>query len=276
MRIAHLFVYPVKSARGIAVSSAEALGTGLHRDRHFMVVDDAGRFFTQREAPALARLGVRIKNGDEAVVLTSGARELSVAWASDPRAELREVTVWTDTVTVEDAGDDAADLVSELVGESVRLVRFGGRSKRALDPRYGEGTTEFADGSPVLVASLASLPPLAPPNDPSRVPTIRRFRANVVIDGEIPFDEERVERVFVGGGAVVFRLVKRCPRCPVIDVDPDTGVRDKGTLANLARARPAETTADRALGEKRAVYFGMDAIVERPGRVAVGDPVTFG
>jgi len=274
MRIAHLFVYPVKSARGVAVAHATATPSGLLGDRHFMLVDRDGRFFTQRECPRLALLGVDHEPGGASLVLTSEGRTLAVPWCGAAGAQTREVVVWRDTLTCEDAGDEAAAFVSEHAGAELRLVRFGAASSRPLADRYGPGGTELADGSPVLVASLASLAPLAA-GDPPQLPTIRRFRANVVIDGDAPFAEEGPARLLVRGGEVVFRLVKRCPRCPVIDVDPDTGVREKGTLAALARARPAKSAEELAEGEKRAVYFGMDAVVERAGPLAVGDLVTF-
>lgn len=276
MRISDLFLYPVKSARGIAVDTARATATGLLGDRHFMLVDEGGRFFTQREEPALATLGVRYAPTSAALVLTSGPHELEVGWGSDGAALLREVTVWRDTVTCEDAGDDAARFVSRHAGRPLRLVRFGDAARRPLAAKYGVGATELADGSPVLVASRASLSPLASPDDPTRVPSIRRFRPNVVVDGELPFAEEGATRLLVRGGEVVFRFVKRCPRCPVLDVDPDSGLAQKGTLASLARARPPATAAEREEGEKRAVYFGMDAIVEREGELRVGDEATFG
>jgi uncharacterized protein len=278
VRIASLFVYPVKSARGIALTEARVTKTGLEGDRHFMIVDQDGRFFTQREAPSLARLLVALKPGAQTLIVTSGLESSEVPWASDPTARLVTVTVWTDTVVAEDAGDAVAELISRHVGQPLRLVRFGRPSSRPLAPRYGEGhSTEFSDGSPVLVASLASLGPLAPRGSPSQIPAITQFRANVVLDGRIPFEEESATHLVIGTGTdeVRLRLVKGCPRCPVIDVDPETGLRDKKTLAALARARPARSAEELAEGEKRAVYFGMDATVDRAGVVRVGDKARF-
>lgn len=278
VHIASLFVYPVKSARGVPVTEARVTKTGLEGDRHFMIVDRDGHFFTQREAPSLARLLVAWEPGARTLSLKSGSDSIEVPWAPDPSARHLTVTVWTDTLVAEDAGDAAADLISRHVGQPLRLVRFGGPSSRPLAPRYGEGlSTEFADGSPVLVATLASLGPLAPKGSPSQVPAITQFRANVVLDGRVPFEEEAATHLAIGTGTgeVRLRLVKGCPRCPIIDVDPETGLRDKKTLAALARARPARSAEELAEGEKRAVYFGIDATVDRTGVVRVGDPARF-
>ena len=56
------------------------------------------------------------------------------------------------------------------------------------------------------------------------------------------------------------------PRCVVTTQDPATGVKDFDTLKRIAEYRPL-------MQESRGIPFGMYAEVERPGRVAVGDPV---
>lgn len=271
VRIARLTVYPLKSARGVDVLEAVASPTGLVGDRHFMLVDEAGRFYTQRECPALARI-VATREGDE-LALRTDSGTLRVPWESRDGEKKVPVRVWGDSLVCDDAGDEAAELLSAHAGARVRLVRFGLASERPLHARYGGGTTELADGSPVLVASLASLSPIAPALG-GQTPSITRFRANVVIDGDAPFAEEGAGELVVGDGRVVLGLVKRCPRCPVVDVDPDTGLRARGTLAALAVARPPTSDAERAAGEKRAVYFGVDSVVRVPGTLRVGDPVT--
>ena len=43
-----LFVYPLKSARGIASSRVRVTATGLEWDRHWMIVNASGTFLTQR------------------------------------------------------------------------------------------------------------------------------------------------------------------------------------------------------------------------------------
>ena len=52
--IAALFVYPVKSCRGIALDFARLAERGLEHDREWMIVDGDGRFVTQRDVPRLA------------------------------------------------------------------------------------------------------------------------------------------------------------------------------------------------------------------------------
>jgi uncharacterized protein YcbX len=48
MRLADIAIYPVKSARGITVPSANMESRGLQGDRRWMLVDGNGRFVSQR------------------------------------------------------------------------------------------------------------------------------------------------------------------------------------------------------------------------------------
>lgn len=63
MFLSDLCIYPLKSARGIALGQADIRPEGLRRDRQLMLVEPSGHFVTQRELPELARLDVRL-DGD--------------------------------------------------------------------------------------------------------------------------------------------------------------------------------------------------------------------
>ena len=49
MHVSDLFIYPLKSARGIRLDASAIDAFGLPGDRRAMVVDNTGRFITQRE-----------------------------------------------------------------------------------------------------------------------------------------------------------------------------------------------------------------------------------
>ncbi len=56
IHLAALFIYPVKSCRGISLDEAEFSPDGLTHDREFLVVDGDNRFQTQRASPHLATI----------------------------------------------------------------------------------------------------------------------------------------------------------------------------------------------------------------------------
>ena len=88
-----------------------------------------------------------------------------------------------------------------------------------------------------------------------------RFRANLVISGASPWDEETWHRVRVG--KATFRVVKPCPRCVVTTADQKTGERGKEPLATLSTFRKKD-------GE---VFFGMNLIPDALAEISVGDEV---
>ena len=61
--ISGLFIYPVKSCRGISLEEAEVGSTGFVHDRQWLVVDRHGTFMTQRNWPALAEVTAAMTPG---------------------------------------------------------------------------------------------------------------------------------------------------------------------------------------------------------------------
>ena len=59
--LARICIYPIKSLGGIAMQEAELEIRGLRYDRRWMLVDANGRFVSQREIPAMTRLGTAIQ-----------------------------------------------------------------------------------------------------------------------------------------------------------------------------------------------------------------------
>ena len=60
MHLSGLLLYPVKSLRGVAVNAADIDALGLAGDRRFLVVDEVGRFLTQRSQARMALIATAI------------------------------------------------------------------------------------------------------------------------------------------------------------------------------------------------------------------------
>ncbi|XVE63605.1 hypothetical protein DITRI_Ditri07aG0033100 [Diplodiscus trichospermus] len=61
-KISSIFIYPIKSCRGISVPLAPLTPTGFRWDRHWLVVNQKGRAYTQRVEPKLALVEVELPN----------------------------------------------------------------------------------------------------------------------------------------------------------------------------------------------------------------------
>lgn len=263
-RVTALYDYPVKGCRGCAVDHVVIKPDGPRDDRRFMVVGEAdGRFLSQRSHPIMSQIGTELTATD--LTLThSGFASITV-----PRAEsaptLRAVSVWSShDLQAEDAGDDVAAWLSELLDTAVRLVRTG----PAFDRRRADTGDHvgFADGFPLLVASEASLADL---NDrllargADAVP-MDRFRPNIVVSECTAFAEDTWTNFTIGDAA--FRAGGPCARCSVTTVDQATAERGPEPLRTLATFR-------RDAQKSSNVNFGQNLLIAAPGTIRVGDEV---
>jgi len=271
IRVTGLFVYPVKSLRGYAVTAAGLDALGLVGDRRFLVVDESGKFLTQRAQPRMALINARLAGG----ILTLSADavgSISVSEGSDPSASLRSVSIWKHQgLLAEDCGPAVASWLSSFLGLPCALVRIGPKFQRPmLKPASRPGDLfTFADGAPILVVSEASVAMLndrivADGGEP--VP-MNRFRPNLVVDGCAAFAEDTWSRLQLGD--VILRSAGQSERCMITTTDQLTGERGKEPLRTLAtfRRSPANPTE---------VVFGVNLINEsKSGTIRIGDEAVF-
>jgi uncharacterized protein YcbX len=218
-RIAALHVYPVKSARGIALESAVLTRTGLAHDRRWIIVGDNGRFLTQRELPRLALLEPALSESAlqlRAPTMTDIAIELS------HRGERRAVSIWGHDCEALDEGSTVAHWLGTFLGRECHLVRFDPAHRRMSERKWTEpyeAETQFSDGFALLALSTASLADL---NARLAAPLpINRFRPNLVLEGIGAFDEDRIEHL--SDGDICLKPVKACTRCKITTTNQDTG-----------------------------------------------------
>lgn len=259
--VSALRVYPVKSCKGIALERSAVEARGLRHDRRWMIVDAEGAFVTQRTAPRLALVAVRLEEG--ALVLGApGLAELRVPLEEPAGAPRRRVQVWHDTVDAVDCGAEAARWVSAWLAFPASLVFMPDDVRRPVKPAYATPAdiVGFADAFPILIASTSSLDDL---NDRMDRPLpMDRFRPNIVVTGCPPWAEDGWKRVRIGEVAV--RVPKPCDRCVVTTTDQETAQRGLEPLRALARFRRRGND----------VLFAQNAVPDASGTVAVGDPVT--
>ncbi len=233
VRVLGVWRYPVKSMQGQALDEVVLGPLGVGGDRSHAVVDVAtGLVLTARRAPALLQAtGCRRVDGTVEVVLPDGRV----------------------------AGGDEG--LSDWLG---RPVRLGGASA-VCRPRYESADADdatwrrwdgpagaFHDANNVRVSILGA----------GTVASlgrwdVRRFRPNLVVDGE---GEDALigRRVRVGGA--VLTVVEPVPRCVMVTRPQPGGIdRDLDVLRTILR--------------QRAGLLAVGAVVLEPGPVAVGATV---
>lgn len=267
MRVSDLFIYPLKSARGIALPAADIDAYGLPGDRRAMITDAQGHFITQRELPDLARIEVR-PEANAFRLLMQGKPDISV---QPPQPENRmDVTVWKSAVSAAVADPESNRQLSEWLGREVRLVFFDGQARRTANAEWaGEGTpVTFTDGYQILVTTTGSLKALNADLAAHGEGSVgmERFRPNIVIDTDEAWPEDRWAAIEIAG--IRFDLVKPCSRCIMTTQDQLTGSREgPNPMPAMGRIR---MSADRRVP---GPLFGWNVTPRGSGRITIGDAV---
>jgi uncharacterized protein len=242
-----------------------------------MLIDTQGRMVTQREFPTLATVSIRAT--DFGFLLEAQFGKLELPWDGARLGATRvAASIWSDTVpclVVDDEG-----FFSRLLGQPTTLVYQDDAGSR---PHDRDGFVSFADGYPMLLLSQEAVDAL---NVRLRVTVPnRRFRPNLVVRGGEPFIEDGFREVFIASasqGAAIeteselrCRIVKPCPRCVMVDVDPEHGVFARDVLKHLAAFRRGDALPRGWQAKTNEVYFGQNIVPSGDGQLQEGARVRF-
>ncbi|WP_233491266.1 MOSC domain-containing protein [Blastococcus sp. TBT05-19] len=229
-----LWRYPVKSLQGERLAEAEIGALGIAGDRRWALFDrDTGLGLTARRVPELLFGAARLRaDGGVEVVLPDGTvtadDEVLSDWLGRP-VELRQAAEDGDVVPTYETPAD------EEVPDPTEWLQW-------------EGAPGPFHDSPRIRLSLVSTGTLGPWDR-------RRFRANVVLDGE---GEDRLRGREAVLGDVRLRFGVPIARCVMTTRPQPGGIgRDTSVLKTIHRERDG--------------LLAVRAFVLEPGRVRVGD-----
>ncbi len=261
-QITDLYIYPVKSLKGIALTEAQTAKRGLEFDREWMVTDDQYNFISQREI----ELMTTIETGMDSLslILTSNNQKVLKIPLDSSRSNKVRAMVWDDRCDAFDEGDDASrwltDALGTFGGSALRLVRFDQKGERPVPKKYLHGVhaeSAFSDQFPYLITSWESLGKLntgLSENDSFEV-SMNRFRPNIVVKGLRNVEMMTSSNLVCEKSGYQFGLRKPCKRCKITTIDQETGAIEnpKEPLATLAKLNFSEET--------NGAFFGQNAIL---------------
>jgi uncharacterized protein YcbX len=276
IEINQLFIYPVKSLRGIAVSNAELTATGLKWDRHWMITKPDGGFITQRQFPKMVLIQSQL-TADSLMLSKIGMNDLIIPFKNTGEAEstetLTDAKVWKDSCKVTDEGETASDWITEAINapKALRLVRMANGHKRpqSRPELLGKAThTLFADAAPILICNVDSLRALNSSLIKQQLDPVEmdNFRPNIVIKGLDAFDEHTLKGLH--NEHYELKHCYPCQRCIIPTINIYTGIKN-------SRQEPFSLLAklNAMPDNKKAPAFGENTIVTQGvgKRVRVGD-----
>lgn len=259
MLLSEIWIYPVKSLGGIRQSQAYVEEKGLQYDRRWMIVDENGKFLTQRVNANMALLDVAIHIDGLLISHRFHADSQILVPFEAISNQTIQVKVWDDLVLARTICDRADAWLTNQLGKSVRIVEMSEQTQRNMDPTYSgrEALVSFADDFPYLLISEGSLKDL---NSRLEKPvTMKRFRPNFVISGTEPFAEDFWKRIVIG--SLEFVVAKPCERCVLVTIDPITGHKGAEPLKTLASYRKVG----------KNIFFGQNLVSLQNGLLREGD-----
>ena len=254
--LTELYIYPIKSTKGIQLPQSTVEEHGLKNDRRFMLVDAAGNFITGRTHPELTQISIEFsKKGLFVSAPNYPSFYIQPALFSE---QTKNVNIWADTVQAQLCNVEYDRWFSQFLKQEVQLVYFSEKSLRSVKNK--ESQVSFADGYPLLLINQASLDQL---NTHLKNPvSALHFRPNLLIKGDSPFIEDNWARIKIG--EVEFEVSKPCSRCIFTNVDPKTGKADiEQPLKTLAQFRYHQGDID----------FGQNLIPLNQGIIKSGDEI---
>jgi uncharacterized protein YcbX/ferredoxin len=252
--LTEIYIYPIKSTKGVSLPSSAVDEQGLLFDRKYMLIDNNGTFITGRSHPQLTQIKTEIV--ESTLSINAANMPTLTIIPTDFSRERIKVKVWSDMVEAIHCNRQYDQWFSAYLKISCRLVFFGETSERFVKNKKTQ--VAFADGYPLLLINQASLDQL---NTRMETPvSALHFRPNLVIKSDLPFIEDSWDRIKIG--EVEFEVSKPCTRCPFTNVNPKTGVvNGNKTLDALAKFRFSNGKID----------FGQNLVPLNEGIIRTGD-----
>lgn len=256
--LSQINIFPVKSIRGISLSSAWVEKQGISFDRRYMLADINGKMVTARTIPKLVKVNAVLS--ESGMIFSYQNCEPLLLNRSEFDLEPVNTEVWSDRFVAYSTTIEANRWFSQVVGKPVQLLYTGAVSNRVRE-KLGHSVS-FADGYPLLVISEASL--LALNQRCQEAQTMDQFRPNLVVSGNEAFVEDSWKKIRIGD--VEFDVRKPCERCILTTVDTQTG-------DFKASKEPLKTLSQFRANEKGQIYFGQNLVALNEGRIEQGDAI---
>jgi uncharacterized protein len=130
--ITGLFIHPIKSLKSVSLETAVLGEKGFAGDRQYMLVtpnpiplwgsfgpgDATHRFLSQRRCPILTQISVQLNENKNRLEISSTIlpNQIITIDATPPSNNSKYLaTIWSDTVQVQDMGDDIASFFTSII-----------------------------------------------------------------------------------------------------------------------------------------------------------------
>lgn len=255
MQVTQLNIFPIKSTQAYGVQKAFVQSQGLNFDREFMITELDGKFITARKDEVLYKISaLPVPQG----LLICFEQQHYLVHYSDFTVQ-QDCEVWGQRFSSWVATEAVNRWLSIILKRPVQLRWIGSKSHRKVKS-FEQHLMSFGDSNPILLCSEKSLEQV---QNWSPVPIeMGQFRANIVINGKIAFEEEQWQEIQIG--EVKFQFAQCCTRCIMT-------TRNLNTLELDLAAEPFRTLKKYHTSENGKPIFGIHLVPLNSGIIQVGE-----
>jgi uncharacterized protein YcbX len=141
--LSEIWIYPIKSLAGISLQKSLVMAKGLQYDRRWMLVDENGRFLTQREHPAMAMFQVVLENNQfliskKACINNNHSIGIRLDLNGEASGKSLKVQIWKNEVEALEVNPAFSAWFSEQLNLNCKLVFFPEKNQREIDPEFAK------------------------------------------------------------------------------------------------------------------------------------------
>ncbi|XP_070566217.1 mitochondrial amidoxime-reducing component 1-like [Ptychodera flava] len=286
-KLEQIFIYPVKSCRGLAVQHGDCTKRGMKfkvlKDRHWLIINGENTFVTGRQQPRMILITPSLSEDGRYLLLdapemTTLKVPIDASEISEGDPKILDTRVWGQGIQGVYCGKEAEDWLSKyLQNPGYKLIyasadvtpRYVNQVKRAREIAKKDDAIAYQDEAPFALMSEKSVEDLNKKLD--KPVSVRNFRPNLVVSGCSAYSEDNWK--FIKIGSSVLRHMKCDDRCYLTTVDPETGIPSatKEPLATLKKYRKCKEE-DKPL-YKDSPLLGVHLGIDQEGSLSVGDTV---
>ncbi|XP_040288286.1 molybdenum cofactor sulfurase isoform X2 [Bufo bufo] len=212
--LSHIYIYPIKSCAAFQVSRWPVAEQGLLFDRNWMIVNENGVCLSQKQEPRLCLIHPSIDTMKNIMkIQAKGMPSIEIPLNDNLTTQISQNKVCGDRVNTYDCGEEVAHWLFCFLARKCRLIRqsssfhryAGAKRKGPVDA--SSPSLSLVNEAQYLLINTASIfhlsqqIPFREYTDPADRfqydQMTQRFRANLVVDSKIPFQEEEWNELFI-------------------------------------------------------------------------------
>ena len=250
-KLKKIFIYPLKSAKGIEVKNWKINSNGLEYDREWIIITKKETWLKPRKNTKITMIQTEITEENLILSFEGIDEKLNISLDEFPKrkSSIKMFDQYIDGLIYDDKVINR--WLSFVLGEECYLMRKDpNREREILKSNDNEvSTCGFSNYSSFMILSQQSMEELLMRWKGANFDDCHvRFRPNFVFSGYFdPFSEDEWGSIKIG--KLEIKSIGKCDRSMHINIDPKTGLESKEPMKTLSSFRKSESDGKTYFGD---------------------------